>query len=188
MNMESTSDSQERVWELEKQIADLQAEVARLKEGQFSEAEFQNLCHNMRVDGQPITYETVHSFEQGCVEYRRKLFGEMAMQQKMACEILAHRVKLTRSFTLQTEQGPINVTEYVVNSGKGDELKMVWVRDNMVERSGMTGTQYPLFVTDLPAKCLTPDKMFKCKDCNEARAEILHEFCEFYKIAKATSI
>lgn len=50
-------------------------EYERLKEGNFTEAEFQNLCHNMKVDGKPLTYEDVERFQRGCDDYQRKLFG-----------------------------------------------------------------------------------------------------------------
>lgn len=46
----------------------LAAEVVRLKKGDFTEQEFQNLCHNFSADD-------VARFKQGCTEYQRKLFG-----------------------------------------------------------------------------------------------------------------
>lgn len=49
----------------------LLAEIDRLKEGYFTEEEFQNLCHNLSVkDGE-------HRFKKGCEEYQKKLFGEL---------------------------------------------------------------------------------------------------------------
>ena len=47
----------------------LAAEVERLKRGDFTEEEFQNLCHNFSEDD-------VCRFKQGCEEYQRKLFGD----------------------------------------------------------------------------------------------------------------
>jgi hypothetical protein len=44
-------------------------EIARLKAGQFSEEEFQNLCHTFS-DGDK------QRFFDGCAEYQRKLFGQ----------------------------------------------------------------------------------------------------------------
>ncbi len=48
----------------------LRKEIERLKEGSFTEEEFQNLCHNFTTDDR-------RRFEQGCKEYSDKLFGEM---------------------------------------------------------------------------------------------------------------
>jgi hypothetical protein len=50
-------------------IAALEAEVERLKEGRFSEAEFQRLCHNLSGCDR-------RRFESGCKEYQDQLFGK----------------------------------------------------------------------------------------------------------------
>lgn len=42
---------------------------ARLRRGDFTEAEFQNLCHNFSECDK-------ERFKQGCREYQAKLFGE----------------------------------------------------------------------------------------------------------------
>jgi hypothetical protein len=56
-------------------ILDLEKEVERLKEGNFTQEEFQNLCHNKQVqDG----YEC---FVEGCNEYQKKLFGRCQNDQ-----------------------------------------------------------------------------------------------------------
>lgn len=44
-------------------------EIHRLKEGNFTEEEFQNLCHN-------FSEEDKCRFKQGCIDYQKKLFGE----------------------------------------------------------------------------------------------------------------
>ncbi len=44
-------------------------EIKRLKRGDFTEEEFQNLCHN-------FSEEDKDKFRQGCVDYQKKLFGE----------------------------------------------------------------------------------------------------------------
>ena len=44
-------------------------EITRLKEGKFTEEEFQNLCHNFSPDDEC-------RFKKGCEEYQRKLFGK----------------------------------------------------------------------------------------------------------------
>jgi hypothetical protein len=55
----------------------LENEVLRLKEGNFTEEEFQNLCHNKSVqDG----YEC---FKQGCNEYQKKLFGRCQNEEQL---------------------------------------------------------------------------------------------------------
>jgi len=60
---------------------DLQGETQRLWEGNFTAAEFHNLCHNMKVDGVPLTHEHVEAFQRGCNEYQQKLFGERCDEQ-----------------------------------------------------------------------------------------------------------
>lgn len=46
----------------------LRAEVDRLKRGEFTEAEFQFLCHNLSEDDE-------RRFKRGCLDYQNKLFG-----------------------------------------------------------------------------------------------------------------
>ena len=48
---------------------DLIEENHRLKSGNFTEEEFQNLCHNVSIQ------EGRARFEEGCRDYQRKLFG-----------------------------------------------------------------------------------------------------------------
>lgn len=42
-------------------------EIQRLKQGNFTEEEFQNLCHNFSEDDEV-------RFKQGCIDYQKKLF------------------------------------------------------------------------------------------------------------------
>jgi len=58
----------------------LVAEIRRLKRGEFTPDEFQALCHHR--DERPGC--TRASFEAGCREYQRKLFGPM--YQCPSCE------------------------------------------------------------------------------------------------------
>ena len=44
------------------------AEIARLKAGNFTDEEFHNLCHNLPEDKR-------EEFFKGCAEFQRKLFG-----------------------------------------------------------------------------------------------------------------
>lgn len=44
-------------------------EVTRIKEGNFTEEEFQNFCHNYNCDDRK-------RFEEDCKNYQRKLFGD----------------------------------------------------------------------------------------------------------------
>lgn len=44
-------------------------EIDRLKRGDFTEEEFQNLCHN-------FSHDDAARFKAGCEKYQRKLFGE----------------------------------------------------------------------------------------------------------------
>lgn len=49
-------------------LSDASREIARLKRGDFTEEEFQNLCHN-------FSEQDAKRFKAGCEEYQRKLFG-----------------------------------------------------------------------------------------------------------------
>jgi hypothetical protein len=50
------------------EVRRLRLEVERLKRGDFTEEEFQNLCHNLSEDDEA-------RFKQGCLDYQKKLFG-----------------------------------------------------------------------------------------------------------------
>ena len=50
----------------------LTIEVARLKRGDFTPEEFQNLCHNLHE--RPVC--TRKEFAQGCLQFQEKLFGK----------------------------------------------------------------------------------------------------------------
>lgn len=58
----------EDVMKLVVEVRRLRAEESRLRKGDFTEEEFQNLCHNLD-DGDE------RRFKAGCEEYQRKLFG-----------------------------------------------------------------------------------------------------------------
>jgi hypothetical protein len=51
-----------------RRIARLEGEIDRLKRGDFTEDEFQSLCHNFSADDR-------ERFKKGCEDYQRKLFG-----------------------------------------------------------------------------------------------------------------
>ena len=50
-------------------LKSLEAEIARLKKGDFTEEEFQNLCHNFSETDKA-------AFVLGCQNYQKKLFGD----------------------------------------------------------------------------------------------------------------
>ena len=52
----------------------LEAEVERLKRGDFTDDEFQNLCHSM-------PQAKMNCFQKGCEEYQKKLFGSGSLSQ-----------------------------------------------------------------------------------------------------------
>lgn len=60
---------QEWLHEAAVRVRALEADIHRLKDGLFTEEEFQNLCHNFSADD-------AERFRKGCQEYQRKLFGE----------------------------------------------------------------------------------------------------------------
>lgn len=62
-------------------IHNLQSEVRRLKAGDFTEDEFQNLCHKMNENNGP------QKFCDGCEAYQQKLFGWSPITElKKKCE------------------------------------------------------------------------------------------------------
>lgn len=57
----------------DQKIAELEKEVERLKKGNFTEQERQNLCHNLSQDD-------VNNFGLGCFHYQVELFGPMQVR------------------------------------------------------------------------------------------------------------
>ncbi len=71
--------------EQEETIQALQEEINRLKKGDFTQQELQDLCHNLSEDDET-------AFKQGCEEYQEKLFGEDQGTQHLtikACAAIA---------------------------------------------------------------------------------------------------
>jgi hypothetical protein len=62
-------------YEVSSDIDFLLSEIDRLKCGDFTEDEFQMLCHNLSEDDKD-------RFFKGCEEYQRKLFGVSACDSK----------------------------------------------------------------------------------------------------------
>ena len=58
----------ERIQWLSNYIASVQSEIERLKRGEFTDSEFQSLCHNFQD-------ADVERFADGCVDYMNNLFG-----------------------------------------------------------------------------------------------------------------
>lgn len=59
-----------RVEELQAKVSEQEGELARLRRGDFTPEEFQNLCHNIDVQAGR------ECFEAGCREYQERLFGK----------------------------------------------------------------------------------------------------------------
>lgn len=59
---------------LTSKVERLTLELERLKRGDFTEEEFQNLCHN-------FSEEDKVSFFRGCTEFQKKLFGCSAVDE-----------------------------------------------------------------------------------------------------------
>lgn len=55
-------------------LGELRAENERLKRGDFTSEEFQNLCHN-------LSEENKVAFFEGCSSYQKKLFGSSAVEE-----------------------------------------------------------------------------------------------------------
>lgn len=67
-----------KIVELEEENIELKKEIVRLKEGNFTSEEFQNLCHNLPKEcGREI-------FTEGCKQYQLKLFGPTIQDIKNA--------------------------------------------------------------------------------------------------------
>lgn len=64
---------------LEEEISLLQGEITRLKEGDFTPEEFQNLCHN----NYPCSLK---EFRQGCRDYQCWLFGAATVSREEEVE------------------------------------------------------------------------------------------------------
>jgi hypothetical protein len=59
-----------KMFKLQDKINDLTAELNRIKEGNLSQTEFMNLCHNLDKIG-----VTPEAHTQGCIDYQKKLYG-----------------------------------------------------------------------------------------------------------------
>ncbi len=53
----------------------LESEIVRLKRGDFTEKEFQDLCHHFSEDDR-------ERFKAGCKEYQRQLFGSIGFEER----------------------------------------------------------------------------------------------------------
>lgn len=60
---------------LEEEIDQLKATIVRLKRGDFTPDELQNLCHNLDETDK-------EAFCKGCTEYQKKLFGHLNDKSK----------------------------------------------------------------------------------------------------------
>ena len=74
------AESEERIFRYENQalrvqIKLLRQEIERLKEGNFTEKEFQNLCHNKQVQ------DGFENFCNGCDEFQKQLFNRNGKQE-----------------------------------------------------------------------------------------------------------
>lgn len=58
----------------------LESEIERLKEGRFTQEEFQNLCHNFDTSD-------VCRFREGCRQYQLQLFGREALNAAVVQEV-----------------------------------------------------------------------------------------------------
>ena len=68
MSLLKATDTFDTIARLTKENEELRAEVERLKAGDFTDEEFQNLCHC-------IPEQNRDEFFKGCAEYQRRLFG-----------------------------------------------------------------------------------------------------------------
>lgn len=82
----------------------LRSENARLRSGNFTEGELQNLCHEL---GRSEKHDDRQAFFDGCARYQKQLFGEADREQyqrqlhEAAREIncagpLAHRIRILK--------------------------------------------------------------------------------------------
>src|SRR5688572_27790919 len=82
------------------EVLELEKEINRLKAGNFTEEEFQNLCHNKQIqDG----YEC---FKQGCNEYQKKLFGKCQNEEELAKQNLSKIDNINQQFKLLGQLKP----------------------------------------------------------------------------------
>ena len=78
-------------------IEELNKEIERLKSGNFTDKEFQDLCHTQQVQ------DGYTSFVNGCNEYQNKLFGKSANDIMVNREDAAKRAFDTVMACLKSE-------------------------------------------------------------------------------------
>lgn len=115
-------------------IAELEAELTRLKRGEFTPEEFQRLCHHW--DERPGC--TREAFEQGCREYQKKLFGEgtcetgVSVEEKVICALrkpeeqrLEMNAKLERSLARSRLRGQVSAEHFQPNQSPAETYRWV---------------------------------------------------------------
>jgi len=63
--------------ELVRRLMSAEAEVVRLRRGEFTPQEFQDLCHNKSVQ------DGFEAFADGCEAYQQKLFGRCRTKEQV---------------------------------------------------------------------------------------------------------
>lgn len=86
MTEEEVSRLQSQVFELNMKVYELGKEVARLKNGDLTPQEFQNLCHNLK-DKNPAC--PLHDFQMGCVVIQRTLYPTDTHPDVYTCECVS---------------------------------------------------------------------------------------------------
>ena len=79
--------------ELQKEVEALKAEVDRLKRGDFTPEEFQNLCHNKDEKNEC-------AFKNGCIEYWTKLGFSTALPNDMLVDYSPLEMELAKHYML----------------------------------------------------------------------------------------
>jgi hypothetical protein len=126
-------------------IDGLEQDICRLREGRFTEEEFQNLCHNFGD-------EDVVRFKRGCEEYQRKLFGGRAMHVGIDVDLneLAERVTKREGGAVQISEPQvkevIRITMEELSRFPGSTALAIieWYGENRRERRANThGEELP---------------------------------------------
>lgn len=92
-NFRSGGKHREQQHPLIKEIEELKRENARLKRGDFTPEEFQNLCHNFSETDKQCFFD-------GCADYQRKLFGVSDRDEQI--------FKMVCTRPLHHQEGPCN--------------------------------------------------------------------------------